>query len=67
MSDDSRDKKATDETLAVDLCALVETDDRVYTLNGLAWDVANALDQLHPPASQAALPRARKNGRKNRK
>ena len=59
MADDSRKKEPGHETLAVDLPALIEADDRVGTLNGLAWDVANALDQLDRPAPQTPPARGR--------
>ena len=43
MSDKSRDEMSAD-AIALDLCGLVADDERA--LNGIAWDVATALDRL---------------------
>lgn len=42
-------ENATHETLLLELSELVAADHRVCVLNGVAWDVATALDRI-PPA-----------------
>ena len=51
-------ENATHETLMIELSELVAADTRVCELNGVAWDVATALERI-PTAAAPQSPHAK--------